>query len=303
MATEPLVSVIIPTYNQARFLGECLASLLAQTHARWEAIIINNFSTDDTLAVVGRYADERIRLINFKNNGIIAASRNQGLRAARGEYIAFLDSDDLWFPDKLERQLKAFNNDPSVHMIATNGCWFTDVTKRRRYIYRTVLNKRISFRAELLFNRFINSAVMLRRGLLDTAGYLSEDPLIAGSEDYEYWLRVLHQNDSSGLFLATPLALIREHGSNTSASFYGGDTTIVDKISKIYEGYQQSEPQLIARARMRITVNMINAAVHRGAIPIGRVFRMQEIPVRYRIEIFMKTLIRRLIYGGDKPQR
>ncbi|MDP2842393.1 MAG: glycosyltransferase family A protein, partial [Acetobacterium sp.] len=93
-ASPPLVSVVIPTYNHAGFLREALESLVAQTFSDWEALVVNNYSEDDTLDVVEAFNDPRIRVENFRNNGVIGASRNRGIRLSKGKYIAFLDSDD-----------------------------------------------------------------------------------------------------------------------------------------------------------------------------------------------------------------
>ena len=100
--TAPLVSIVIPTYNHAPLLHRAIESIRAQTFTHWKAIIVNNFSTDDTVSVVESFSDNRIQLIDFANNGVIAASRNKGIELADGTYVAFLDSDDTWFPEKLE---------------------------------------------------------------------------------------------------------------------------------------------------------------------------------------------------------
>ncbi|NDF83787.1 MAG: glycosyltransferase family 2 protein, partial [Actinobacteria bacterium] len=105
MSKSPRVSVVIPTFNHAKLLKRALDSVVAQTFDNWEAIVVNNFSADETIDVVRSFNDDRITLINFSNNGIIAASRNQGIKAARGQYLAFLDSDDKWYPEKLEKCL------------------------------------------------------------------------------------------------------------------------------------------------------------------------------------------------------
>ena len=101
MTTQPYVSVVIPTYNHAKLLKKALDSVMAQTFEDWEAIVVNNFSADNTIEVVNSFADPRIKILNFSNNGVIAASRNHGLKEATGDFIAFLDSDDIWYPNKL----------------------------------------------------------------------------------------------------------------------------------------------------------------------------------------------------------
>ena len=99
---RPLVSIIIPTYPQATYIGKALQSIIDQTFKNWEAIIIDNHSTDDTQKILNQFVDPRIKCLKIKNNGIIAKSRNLGIKFAKGEWIAFLDSDDWWTKDKLE---------------------------------------------------------------------------------------------------------------------------------------------------------------------------------------------------------
>lgn len=103
---DGLVSVITPSYNTARFIEETIKSVLAQTYTNWEMIIVDDCSTDNTDEVVKPYlSDERIRYYKNEKNSGAAVSRNRALREARGRWIAFLDSDDLWFPEKLEKQI------------------------------------------------------------------------------------------------------------------------------------------------------------------------------------------------------
>lgn len=114
------VSIIMPSYNTGRFISETIESVLAQSYSNWELIIVDDCSTDDTDEVVGQYlTDERIRYIKNKNNSGAAVSRNRALREAKGKWIAFLDSDDLWTPDKLEKQI-AFMENNGYHFSYTN---------------------------------------------------------------------------------------------------------------------------------------------------------------------------------------
>ena len=105
----PKFSVIMPTYNHSKFIGKAIKSVIGQSERDFELIIINNFSTDNTLKIIKNFKDSRIKVINFNNLGIIASSRNEGIKISRGQYIAFLDSDDFWFSNKLEISLKFIN--------------------------------------------------------------------------------------------------------------------------------------------------------------------------------------------------
>ena len=103
---ENLVSIIMPSYNTARFIEETIRSVLAQTYTSWELIIVDDCSTDNTDEVVAGFSDERIRYLKNERNSGAAVTRNYALREAKGRWIAFLDSDDLWHPEKLERQIR-----------------------------------------------------------------------------------------------------------------------------------------------------------------------------------------------------
>jgi len=102
---KELVSIIMPTYNCGRFIGESISSVLAQTYTQWELIIVDDLSTDDTDAIVRCHTDKRIRYMRNERNMGAAMTRNRALQEARGRYIAFLDADDMWFPEKLEKQI------------------------------------------------------------------------------------------------------------------------------------------------------------------------------------------------------
>lgn len=113
-----LVSIVMPSYNCARFISESIKSIMAQTYANWELIIVDDCSTDDTESIVASFRENRIRYIKNKKNSGAAVSRNRALREAKGRWVAFLDSDDVWLPDKLERQIefmKRNNYDFSYH--------------------------------------------------------------------------------------------------------------------------------------------------------------------------------------------
>lgn len=133
MSGQTLVTVVIPTYNHAEFLKRALDSVVAQTYKDWEAIVVNNFSTDNTIVIVESFNDERIRLINFRNNGIIAASRNRGIEAARGKYVAFLDSDDIWYPEKLQVCLD--QAETGAQLICHGELWVNTDNSRREVMY------------------------------------------------------------------------------------------------------------------------------------------------------------------------
>ena len=120
MKDNGLVSIVMPSYNTGRFIEETIESVLAQSYPVWELIIVDDCSTDNTDDVVNQFlADERIRYIKNDTNSGAAVSRNRALREAKGKWIAFLDSDDLWEPDKLKKQI-SFMRDNDYHFSYTN---------------------------------------------------------------------------------------------------------------------------------------------------------------------------------------
>ena len=142
------VSIIMPSYNTARFIGATIKSVLNQTYSNWELIIVDDCSTDNTDDVVNQYlADDRIHYIKNDTNSGAAVSRNRALREAKGKWIAFLDSDDLWEPEKLEKQIafmqeRGYAFSYTDYMIQFNGEWIpyiytgpNVVTRRKMYNY------------------------------------------------------------------------------------------------------------------------------------------------------------------------
>jgi glycosyltransferase involved in cell wall biosynthesis len=129
------VSVVMPVFNGAKYIGETLDSVLAQTVPPTEVIVVNDGSTDDTASVVQAYGN-RVTLLNVKNGGA-AAARNIGGAAATGSWIALCDADDLWLPTKLEKQLRLANECPEVHCVLTDYTEITDgvLTKRSHFSY------------------------------------------------------------------------------------------------------------------------------------------------------------------------
>lgn len=208
---SPVVTVVIPTYNHAGFLRETLESVRRQTFADWEAVVVNNFSEDNTIEVVESFADPRIRIENFRNQGVIAASRNRGIALARGRFLAYLDSDDLWYPDKLARCLARL--DDGYDVVCHGERWVGE-GRKREVLYGP--ESRASFEA-LLFegNCMSTSAVVARREWIEAAGGFREDPSIITAEDYDLWLQLARDGARIG-FVPEILGEYRIHGGNQS---------------------------------------------------------------------------------------
>jgi glycosyltransferase involved in cell wall biosynthesis len=204
---EPLVSVVIPTYNHAQFLAAAIESVRAQTYRRVEVVVVDDFSTDNTEQVMAQYAAPHTTYIKSANKGIVATSRNVGTRAAKGEYIAFLDADDVWEPNKLELQLPHFA-DPSVVAVASDLRY----TGARRYSQSRLGHGSAGYREyrhqEIVRgNPVATSSVVVRRVDLDGVGGFDEAPEFRFIEDWELWLRLTV--DRSVRVLQEPLVIYR----------------------------------------------------------------------------------------------
>lgn len=183
----PFFSIIIPTYNHAHLIGRCIDSLLKQTYQNWEAIIVNNFSEDNTIEIVESYKDTRIRLINNLNNGVIAVSRNKGISESKGDWICFLDSDDWWYPNKLELSLPYLIN---YDIVYHNLDKYVNVNKSKGKIYGRELKDDITKDLLINGNGIPNSSVVIRKEIVDAVGFISEDKDLIAVEDSDYWIRV-----------------------------------------------------------------------------------------------------------------
>lgn len=191
----PLVSVVIPTYNHARYLGRALQSVLDQTYVNWEVIVIDNHSTDNTDEVMTSFADNRITYLKIHNNGVIAASRNAGIRAAKGAWIAFLDSDDWWMADKLQA---CFDNiKDKVDLVYHDLKIVRDQPSffKRRKIKTRQVKKPVLMDMLLNGNAIANSSALVRKRLLDEIGGIDEDVKMVASEDYNTWIRLAQITD------------------------------------------------------------------------------------------------------------
>jgi glycosyltransferase involved in cell wall biosynthesis len=191
VSETPLVSVVIPAFNAAGLVGQTLESLRLQTFQNFEALIVDDGSTDATAAVVQEFcnADRRFSLMRRPHAGL-PATRNAGMEQARGEFIAFLDADDLWLPEKLERQMKLFRADPRVNFSYTNF-YFWDGTRDLQVHYRPRRQLPDGDPARPLAesNVFGISTVIVRREML-APDFLFDTRLINGCEDWDLFLRL-----------------------------------------------------------------------------------------------------------------
>ena len=227
---KPVYSVIIPTYNHGHLIGRCLSSVIAQTFQAWEAIVVNNYSQDNTIEVVEGFRDERVRLFNFSNKGVIAASRNEGIRQAGGDFIAFLDSDDWWYPKKLEIVNRyAGKADVIYHNLdiyTVRGRKIIHGERRRQVKAPVFIDLMVNW------NPLLNSSVVVRRSIVEQVGGLSEDERLTTIEDFDLWLKIAMVTDNF-IYINKKLGRYRAGQGNLSES----SARHISRIENIFDKY------------------------------------------------------------------
>lgn len=203
MELQPLVSIVMPAYNCEKFIEEAVASVEAQTYKNWELIIVEDRSTDKTWEIVQKLEKEKIRICQNENNLGVARTRNRGVAIAQGNWIAFLDSDDIWREDKLEKQVALLSSKKEAVLIFTASAFMDEAGTSKKYILHVpeCLSKK-----QLLKQNLIScSSVLVKKELLQ------QYPFPAGRmihEDFVVWLQILSCG-SSAYGIDEPLLIYR----------------------------------------------------------------------------------------------
>jgi len=233
---KPQVSVIIPTYNRGWILREAVDSVLAQDYTDFELIVVDDGSTDDTREILDSYGQD-LFVFQQPNKGVSAA-RNRGLAESRAQLVAFLDSDDLWLPQKLTRQVEFFTINPAALICQTEETWVRDGVrvnpKKRHHKFSGMI-----FKPSLALCLVSPSAVMIRKNLFDTVGLFDES--LPACEDYDLWLRVSCRYP---VFLIDEPLIIKRGGHEDQLSKAAGlDKYRIRSLKKLIEGGPLTESQ------------------------------------------------------------
>jgi glycosyltransferase involved in cell wall biosynthesis len=245
----PEVSVVIPTYNSARYAAEAVESVLAQTFEDLEVIVVDDGSTDDTAEVIGSMASP-VRYLHQPNSGVSVA-RNHGIEESTGRYVALLDADDTWLPEKLSKQIEALRGAPGYRLCYT-ALMITDadlspIGVREAGFAGTALE------TLLLQGNIVgggSSTVLCERDLFGEIGGF--DPDLSQCADWDMWIRLASLTDF--LYLSEPLVRYRQHGESMS-----NDPQLLEKdsVRVLEKGFQTPgiEPQVAARRQHALARN------------------------------------------------
>lgn len=205
-SNNPLVSVVIPAFNAERYIASTLNSVLSQTHSNLQVIVVDDASSDGTAAILRSFADSRIEIITQSINSHHVAARNLALERAKGDYIAFLDNDDLWMPDKLEKQLSVMEAMPSCGVCFTWGQIIDENSNPQslddpdvRWLHNAFHEphrKRGEWMMRLLTagNFMLNSSSLIRSAVVHKIGL--QNLTLVQMHDFEYWVRILSVSDA-----------------------------------------------------------------------------------------------------------
>jgi glycosyltransferase involved in cell wall biosynthesis len=252
MADVPRVSVITRTYNRARYLRGAIDSVLAQGFPSLEAIVVDDGSTDETPAVAASFGD-RIRYLRQENRGR-AGAWNTGVAAARGEFVAWLDSDDLWLPGRLARQVPMLEARPAAGLLYSAVGYIDEDGKPAdiRPSNRPTPSGRIL--PELLrHNLMQTNAVLARRALVVEAGPL--DPTLTIGEDWLVWLRVAARSEV--LYDPTPSALTRRHADQSLSDRAEVGDSVIRVLEIALAGFA---PEHLPAVRRALATNLLRRA-------------------------------------------
>jgi len=260
----PFVSVVVTTYNRKKYLKQTIDSILNQTYDNFELIVVDNFSDYDVHAFIKSFGDNRIMLLQNKNNGMYVINRNLGLIKAQGDYIAFSDDDDWWIPTKLEKCLQCFHKDSTIGIVCSNEFIFINNNfSKNNYSLLQEIYKDQYIDLEKLFiggNIISGSTVVIHKECFEEVGLYDESLRYLYTEDYHLWLRMSAKFPI--FFICEPLGYARFHKENLSAdvkkSLIGLYNTLIDTMNS----YPNFKTEISKHAQKRINGVTISLIKH-----------------------------------------
>jgi glycosyltransferase involved in cell wall biosynthesis len=271
-ARRPTVSVVMPTFNRQRYIVETVQTVRAQTFGDWELIVVDDGSTDETLATLTRLNDPRIRCFALPHSGYISRLRNFGVQHARGSYIAFQDSDDLWLPQKLALQLDGLRDHPdrrwsytSFRLIDAAGAPYPTADPhygRVRDVTSNGLFRRLLAHEELI----ATPSLVVERALLDEIGGLNAS--LPRTDEFDLAVRLSRR--SAAVVIEDPLVLVRRHAGSASAD----RALIAESLAQTFARYareaQDPEARALCRRQLaRHSLTLADARLREGRLADG----------------------------------
>jgi len=256
------VSVIIPVYNREHTIIRAIDSVISQSFSDWELIIIDDGSTDQTASLIQSQYEHNVILKSIPTNQGVSTARNLGVKLSSGKWIAFLDSDDYWHPDKLSSQILFLNENPQYQISQTEEIWIRNGHRVNPKLKHKKLSRDL-FVPSLELCLISPSSVILTRELFDQSGKFDEDLLAC--EDYDLWLRITQKNPV-GLINSPLLTKTGGHADQLSSKFPAMDRFRIYSLLKLFSSGKLSPEQETATLkilRKKIEI-LVNGAKKRG---------------------------------------
>lgn len=241
-----LVSVILPIYNGEQFVARAIKSVLNQTYKELEIIVVDDGSSDNSLDVVRSYADARLKVFT-KENGGPASARNFGIKRSSGEFIALIDQDDLWYPKKLEKQIRLISQNSKLDMVYCNALSiYEDGSGPTRKWSELHIPQTGKVFIELYrYNFILCSSAIFRKSLINKIGFIDENRKFFGVDDYEYWLRIALNSEIG--YVPEILVERRLHKSNLSSRNKKSQSMMYDNAIEVQKKYNKLYPNIFLK--------------------------------------------------------
>lgn len=272
LGNEPFVSVVMPAYNAGRYIAEAIESVRAQSYGRWELVVVDDGSQDNTAEVVEGFIakDARIRCLQRQNGGQ-GAARNAALAQARGPLVAFLDADDLWLPNKLSLQVNTLV-ETRAQVVFSDGFYVTgDDTTDESLPFDTMKGKFAGeemFKLLFEYNRIHVLSVLVRRDALDAVGLFDESRLCQNCEDYDLWLK-LARYGAVFYGMREHLVRYRRHTGSMTASQVKAIAPMIATLKK-YASDACLSPALVRRRLRQLYRLLLPALIEEGQLARAR---------------------------------
>lgn len=269
-AEKPLVSVIMNCLNGERYLREAIDSVFAQTYANWEIIFYDNASTDASGEIARSYG-EKVRYFRGDKTIPLGAARNEAIKKANGEMVAFLDTDDRWLPDKLDFQIELFSKFPDVDFVYGNFYFTRPGSDRKQLGFKLKQPQGNVFAKFLVYFPINLQTVIIRKSILDKLPELFDTKLNL-AEDYDLFMRLLYESKAG--YIAQPLAIYRLHSGMSSIRFaekYPDEMVYcIDKLKVLHPEMAQEFPKELAYLDAKIAYWRAKAAILKGQPDVAR---------------------------------
>ncbi len=248
---EIKISVIIPNYNRSAYLKEAIESVLLQTVPVFEILVCDDGSTDDSKSVVLSFQDKRIQWIDCGKNGRPAIPRNIGLKQAAGDWVAFLDNDDIWLKEKLETQITVIKQQ-KVKAVCCNAKVLRAGQETKAYAIHNE-DVLLDFQSLVSSNSIICSSVLIKKDLLQKSGGFPESPQLKALEDYAAWLQA--SLSAAFYFISTPLLCYRD---DSAASIRADSLSTEQQLKRIHDHFRkwyQANKMICSRSNYHLLRN------------------------------------------------